>query len=76
MMNADAMLLSSPLTPQFATLLQKKATKRFKFSRSIEIFFSKLIPISFLVFNMIYWPWLLNSADYYNNVPFLTTKYV
>jgi len=71
----DAVLLS-PLTPQFATILSKKATKRFKLSHTVEILCSKLIPISFIVFNLIYWPWLLKSADFYDETPFQTTKYV
>jgi hypothetical protein len=73
MIPSDTLFLSAAVNSSFA--MNPKDNKRFKFSKSMEVFFSKLIPISFLVFNCIYWPWLLTSADYYNDSEFRNTRY-
>lgn len=35
-------------------------------AKKIEKFTSAVIPTLFVIFNFIYWPWLLENADYYH----------
>jgi len=36
-------------------------------ANKIEKFTSAVIPTLFIIFNFIYWPWLIESADYYDH---------
>ncbi len=41
----------------------------------IELYFSKIIPALFVLFNFAYWPWLLQNAEYYNDKEFKATHF-
>jgi len=55
------------------SLLRKK--QREDISTRVEHWFSRIIPGLFVIFNLVYWPWLLISADYYNESEFNATNY-
>ena len=68
---------SSTLGPKLPTVPEEpiKTDKYEKLAGKIELYFSKIIPALFLLFNIIYWPWLIVMADYYNEADFIATHY-
>ncbi|ODM99977.1 Glycine receptor subunit beta-type 4 [Orchesella cincta] len=52
---------AAPLHPS-----EKPLNKYELAAKKIEKFTSAVIPTLFVIFNFIYWPWLIESADYYH----------
>jgi len=59
--------------PPAVTDERKKKSEELSFI--IERYCSKIIPSIFVIFNLIYWPWLLLSADYFDYEEIDSTHY-
>jgi hypothetical protein len=51
---------------------EKNLSKYELAAKKIEKFTSIVIPTLFIVFNFIYWPWLIESANYYDHKKYMT----